>query len=60
MSDTVLTPGAELAGRGPPQVLMAARHKTCLYSNEHNLLYVPPSRNFLPAKVIGECPLRQD
>ena len=49
--DIVLTPGAELTGHGPPQVLMVARHEACLYNNVHNLLYVPPSGDILPTKV---------
>ena len=30
---------------------MVAKHKTCLYNNVHDLPYVPPLGNILPAKV---------
>jgi hypothetical protein len=55
----VLIPREEPTGHGPPQVLTVVRYEAYLYNNVHNLIYVPPLGNILPAKVIGECPFCQ-
>ena len=50
--DPVTAPEGELAVCGPPQVLMVARHESCLYNNAHNLFYVPLTGVVLSGNVI--------